>query len=146
MYTMEEDYPINIEKVLNAPVTKVWTAISNKEEMKSWYFDLAEFRVEKAFKFQFTGGTPDGIQYLHLCEIIEVIPERKLTYSWKYDGYDGISYVTFSLTPMGDKTKIVLTHEGIESFPKSNPDLAKQNFVAGWNDIIGRSLVEYLAQ
>lgn len=139
-----ENYPINIERVLNAPVNKVWSAISNKEEMKQWYFDLAEFKAEKGFKFRFTGGTPEGIQYLHLCEITEVIPGRKLTYSWKYDGYEGISYVTFSLTPMGEKTKLVLTHEGLESFPENNPDFAKKNFVTGWNEIIGKLLPEYL--
>lgn len=141
-----ENQPIVIERTLNAPVKKVWSAISNKDEMKKWYFDLAEFKAEVGFKFQFTGGPPDGIQYLHLCEITEVIPDKKLTYSWKYDGYEGISFVTFELTAIGSTTKLVLTHSGVDSFPKSNPDFGKHNFVAGWTDIIGRSLPEYLGK
>ncbi|MDP2385573.1 MAG: SRPBCC domain-containing protein [Bacteroidota bacterium] len=135
---------IIVERTYNATIEKVWNAISNKEEMKKWYFDLAEFKAEVGFKFQFTGGPPDGVQYLHLCEITEVIPEKKLTYSWKYDGYEGISFVTFELTPIGNTTKLVLTHSGVDSFPKSNKDFGKHNFVEGWTQIIGMALPEYL--
>ena len=28
--------------------------------MKQWYFDLAEFKPEVGFKFQFMGGTEDN--------------------------------------------------------------------------------------
>jgi len=133
-----------IERILNAPVEKVWKAISDKKEMKQWYFDLAEFKPEPGFEFEFTGGTPDGIQYVHLCKITEVVINKKLTYSWAYKGYEGISYVTFELFKEGDKTKLKLTHSGLESFPASNKDFARTNFEAGWNGIIGRSLPGYL--
>ena len=139
-----ENSPIILERILNAPVKKVWTAISNKDEMKKWYFNLAAFKAEVGFKFQFSGGPSDDVQYLHLCEVTEVIPEKKLTYSWKYDGYEGISHVTFELSAVGDQTKLVLTHKGLESFPKSNPHFGRHNFVEGWNHIIGKSLPEYL--
>jgi hypothetical protein len=33
---------------------------------------------------------------------------------------------------------------GIETFPKDNPDLAKKNFIAGWDHIINISLKDYL--
>ncbi|MEO6721895.1 MAG: SRPBCC domain-containing protein, partial [Ferruginibacter sp.] len=69
---------------------------------------------------------------------------KKLTYSWKYDGYPGESFVTFEIFEEGDKTKLVLTHKGLETFPADNPDFKKENFVMGWNDIIGKSLLEYL--
>jgi len=135
--------PIVVERTYNAPIEKAWRAITDKDEMKKWYFDLAEFKPEVGFKFTFEGGPDDRI-YLHLCEITEVIPERKLQYSWRYDGYEGISYVTFELFPVGEQTKVRLTHEGLESFPKDNPDLAKENFVNGWEDIIGKNLSDYL--
>jgi len=136
--------PFTIERTYNAPADLVWKAITVKEEMKQWYFDLNEFIPEPGFEFQFYGGHEDGIQYLHLCRITEVIKGQKLTYSWKYDGYDGISFVTFELFPEGNKTRLKLTHAGLESFPTSNPDLAKENFVQGWTEIIGTSLKTYL--
>jgi hypothetical protein len=36
-----------------------------------------------------------------------------------------------------------LTHAGLETFPPK-PDFAKKNFVAGWTDITGILLKEYL--
>jgi uncharacterized protein YndB with AHSA1/START domain len=35
--------PFVIEKTLNARPEIVWKAISNKEKMKHWYFDLPSF-------------------------------------------------------------------------------------------------------
>jgi hypothetical protein len=69
---------------------------------------------------------------------------RKLTYSWKYDGYPGESFVTFELFGDDDKTRLKLTHDGLETFPIDNPDLNRENFVIGWNHIITKSLYEYL--
>lgn len=136
--------PFVIERTYNAPIAKVWKAITDKNEMKQWYFDLAEFKPEVGFEFQFTGGPSPEKQYLHLCKITEVISGRKLAHSWRYDGYEGISFVTFELFAEGEKTRLKLTHAGLETFPKENPDLAKDNFVAGWTDIIGRSLKEFV--
>ncbi|HVE56284.1 MAG TPA: SRPBCC domain-containing protein [Pyrinomonadaceae bacterium] len=136
--------PIVVEKTFNAPAERVWRAITDKDEMKKWYFDLAEFKAEKGFKFQFTDGEPGGKQFLHLCEITEVVPEKKLTYSWRYDGYAGNSFVTFELFPQEDKTLLRLTHEGLETFPQETNDFAKENFAKGWNHIINTSLKEYL--
>ncbi|MEO6305981.1 MAG: SRPBCC domain-containing protein [Bacteroidia bacterium] len=136
--------PFVIERTLNAPIEKVWSAISNKDEMKNWYFDLAEFKPEVGFEFEFTGGPDEDRQYVHQCKITEAIPNKKLTYIWAYKGYEGISHVTFELFKEGDKTKIKLTHTGLESFPANNADFARTNFEAGWNEIIGKSLPTYL--
>jgi uncharacterized protein YndB with AHSA1/START domain len=122
----------------------VWTALTDKQQMKQWYFDLAEFRAEKGFQFQFTGGPDAEHQYLHLCEVTEVVPEKLLTYSWRYDGYAGNSFVTFELSEQAGKTLLRLTHSGLESFPANNPDFAASNFEAGWNEILHVSLKKYV--
>ena len=134
--------PIVIERTYNAPVEKVWAALTDNDQMKQWYFNLAAFKPEVGFEFQFTGG-PDGRTYLHLCKVTEVITGKKITYSWRYDVYECNSFVTFELFPEGDKTRLKLTHTDLHTFPASNPDLAKHNFVAGWTHIIGTSLKEF---
>jgi uncharacterized protein YndB with AHSA1/START domain len=135
--------PVIKEVLLNAPASKVWKAITDKDDMKQWYFDFAEFKPEVGFEFQFYGGS-DEKKYLHLCKITEVITNKRLTYSWRYDGYPGNSFVTFELFDEAGKTRLKLTHKGIESFGTDNPDLAKENFVEGWNQIIGKGLKEYI--
>jgi uncharacterized protein YndB with AHSA1/START domain len=143
METKKKRGAIVQEVVLNAPVAKVWKAITDKDDMKQWYFELESFKPEVGFEFQFYGGSEEK-QYLHLCKITEVIPGRRLSYSWRYDGYPGNSFVIFELFPEGEKTKLRLTHEGVESFGTDNPDLAKENFMEGWKSIIGTSIKKFV--
>jgi uncharacterized protein YndB with AHSA1/START domain len=132
-----------IERVFNTEISKVWEAITNKDIMKKWYFDLEEFKPEVGFKFSFLGGEPPKV-YVHLCEIIEIDIEKKLAYTWVYEGFAGVSTVIFELESVEQGTKLKLTHKGIQSFPSQNPDFAKKNFEMGWTDLIGRSLSEFL--
>ncbi|HZY78535.1 MAG TPA: SRPBCC domain-containing protein [Cyclobacteriaceae bacterium] len=134
--------PIIVEKVVNAPVERVWKAITDKSQMKEWYFDIPSFQAKKGFEFQFEGG-PDDRRYLHVCKITEVIENKKLQHTWRYQGHDGESVVTWELTDMGGKTKVKLTHTGVDTFPKE-PDFAKKNFEEGWNQIVGSSLPKYV--
>ena len=133
-----------IERTYYAPVATVWKALTSRDEMKKWYFDLVEFKPVKGFEFQFEGGR-DSRKYFHICKVVEAIPEKKISYSWRYTGYKGNSLVTFELFEENNKTLLRLTHEGLDTFPKDNPDFAKSNFVEGWTHIVGTALKEYLA-
>jgi uncharacterized protein YndB with AHSA1/START domain len=135
--------PFVIERTMNAPTEKVWQAITDKNQMKQWYFDLAEFKPEVGFEFSFLGGSEEQ-KYLHLCKITEVVPGKKLQYSWRYDQYPGNSFVTFELFPEGNGTRLKLTHEGLETFPTDNKDFARSSFEAGWTYIIGKSIIEFV--
>lgn len=137
--------PIILEKTFDAPVAKVWSALTDKNEMKQWYFDIPDFKAEVGFKFQFYGQGKTGEKFLHLCEITDVVKNKKLKHSWRYDGYEGNSFVTFELFEEGGKTKLRLTHEGLETFPQTaHHDFARENFVEGWTYIITKALQDYL--
>lgn len=136
---------IEISRLLDADIKLVWKAITERELIKLWYFDLKSFKPEVGFTFEFTGGHEDGIQYNHLCEVTEVEFERKLSYSWKYEGYEGISYVTFLLSEENGKTRLHFSHRGLSTFPGSNPDFAISNFEAGWAHFISSALPEFLS-
>jgi uncharacterized protein YndB with AHSA1/START domain len=131
--------PVIIERTLNAPIVKVWEAITNKDEMKKWYFNIKEFKPEVGFEFQFEAIGKENKRFLHLCKITEVVIGKKLAYTWRYDGYEGNSIVTFELFEEGNKTRLKLTHTGLETFPQTS-DFARQNFVEGWTHIIGIAL------
>ena len=55
--------PVVKEITVNAPASKVWKAITDKDEMKKWYFDLKEFKPEVGFEFSFMGGPSEDKQY-----------------------------------------------------------------------------------
>jgi uncharacterized protein YndB with AHSA1/START domain len=130
--------PLVIERTLNAPVSVVWRALTDNAAIKKWYFDLDDFQPRVGFEFQFT-GEDKGVTYLHHCKITEVIPEKKIAYTWRYENFDGSSLVTFEVAADGDKTRLTLTHVGLETFPKL-PSFARANFTMGWTHIIGTSL------
>ncbi len=131
-----------IERTFTAPVAKVWRAITGVDEMRQWYFDLKEFRPEAGFEFEFV-VEHEGMSYHHLCKVTEVVPKKKIAYTWRYKEEPGDSLVTFELSPEGDKTRLKLTHTGIETFPKT-PAYARKNFEAGWTAIIGSELKQFL--
>lgn len=135
-----------VERIFDAPPELVWQAITDPDMMRQWYFDLAEFRAEAGFQFEFTAGATEGTQYRHICEVTEVVPGRKLTYSWCYDRYGGLSHVTFALTPDNGGTRLKLSHTGLDTLAAEHPDFAADNFRIGWNQIINVSLHDLLAQ
>jgi len=140
---MTKQAPFVIERTYNAPIEKVWKAITNNDDMKQWYFKLDDFKPEVGFEFQFEGGDASKT-YLHHCKVTAVIPGKKITYSWSYEGYEGMSFVTWELFDEGDKTKLVLTHEGLETFPQNNPSFASESFAKGWTHITGISLKDFV--
>lgn len=132
-----------IERTYNASITKVWNALTRSDELKQWYLDLPDFKPIKGFEFTFMlGKDPDNL-YKHQCKITDVIPGKKLAYSWQYEGYEGNSEVIYELFEEGKKTKVKLTHKGINTFPEDNEDLSANNFAEGWTFIVGKALKEY---
>jgi uncharacterized protein YndB with AHSA1/START domain len=133
-----------IERTFNAPVAKVWRAITDVDQMRAWYFDLKEFTPEVGFEFEFS-VEHEGMTYHHLCRITEVVPQKKIAYTWRYKGEPGDSLVTFELFAEDDNTRVKLTHTGIATFPKT-PAYARKNFESGWTAIIGTELKQFVEQ
>jgi uncharacterized protein YndB with AHSA1/START domain len=131
-----------VERTLNAPVARVWKALTDVDQMREWYFDLKEFKPEVGFEFEFV-VEHEGNSYHHLCRVTDVIPEKKIAYTWRYKGEPGDSLVTFELFADGDKTRVKVTHTGIETFPKT-PAYARKNFEAGWSAIVGTELKKFV--
>ena len=44
---------IIMERTLDAPVAKVWKALTDVDQIREWYFDLKEFKPEIGFEFEF---------------------------------------------------------------------------------------------
>lgn len=133
--------PIVMERTYDAPAALVWKAITDYECMKQWYMPaLKSFEPELGFETEFSIHH-NGKDFLHFWKVTELIPGRRIVYSWKYDGYPGDSLVRFELFPEGKQTRLRLTHTGIETFlPEKNPELARGNFNDGWTAIV--SLLE----
>jgi uncharacterized protein YndB with AHSA1/START domain len=128
--------PVVVERTFDAPIDLVWKILTTKDDIKHWSFEMKEFRPEAGFEFEFSAQKGEII-FVHLCKITEAIPGKKLAYTWRYEGFAGHSLVTIELFPEGEKTRMKLTHEGLETFhPGKNSDFARGNFLMGWTTLL----------
>jgi uncharacterized protein YndB with AHSA1/START domain len=137
--------PLIVERTFNAPVQKVWKAITEADSMRQWYFDIQSFKPEVGFAFQFTSDM-EGRPYIHECEVTEAIPYKKISYSWSYKGFAGVTSVSFELFDEEGKTRLVLTHAGLHNFPANVPDLERRHFVQGWNYFLDERLKAFVEE
>ena len=137
------DIPVVVTEIFEAPEDKVWFALTNKSAFDKWYFKINDFEPVVGFEFEFYGGS-----YLHQSRITEIIPNKIIEYTWKYPMYEGDSVVRFKLEEiediLGNQTKLILTHEGVETFPPDDPNFSRTSLEAGCNEIIRISLKNYI--
>ena len=134
-----------IERKFDASPETVWKALTEVDQMRKWYFPMIEaFKPEVGFEIQVDVHF-ETKNYLHLWKITEVVPGKKIAYSWKYVDHEGDSLVAWELFPEAKGTRLKLTHSGLGSFqPEKFPKFARGNFVQGWT-FFTNSLGEYLA-
>ena len=136
--------PIIVQYKINAPAEKIWKALTDKNEMKSWYFDIQDFALEIGKEFNFYEPGAEN-KYHHQGEILEIILNQKLKHTWSYPDFLALkTIVIWELLPEDGQTLVKLTHENIENFKDLGDGFSRDNFTQGWNTILGQSLKEYL--
>jgi uncharacterized protein YndB with AHSA1/START domain len=137
---------ITVEQIYDISSDLVWRAITEVDQMRRWFFqNIESFKPEVGFETQFNVRVRNK-NFQHQWRLTEVIPKKKLTYNWKYEGYPGDSFVIFELIELNKKTKLKLTHVQTESFPDDIEEFSRESGIAGWNYFIKKSLKDYLEQ
>ena len=137
--------PIIIEQTYNTSVESVWDAITKDDQMQQWFFEnIPSFKAQVGFKTQFKVQTEDR-SFLHLWEVIEVEPLKKIAYNWKYDGYSGDSFVEIELFDEPNGTRLKLSHHILEDFQDDIPEFKRESGIAGRTYFIKERLKDFLA-
>jgi uncharacterized protein YndB with AHSA1/START domain len=110
------------ERVVDAPAKRVWKAISTVDELLQWSLHFPGFP-----------GPSIVMPGSHEYKVLEMIPGRKLAFSWCHNRHPGGSVVTYRLAPMGPQTLVQITHEGIETLTH---ELDREDIIKGWNSIV----------
>jgi uncharacterized protein YndB with AHSA1/START domain len=140
----KEEKPIIVEETFNVPANRVWKAITEHSQMVQWYFDnIPAFAPVVGFETQFNVEN-EGRNFPHLWKVTEAVPNEKITYTWRFEGYPGDSYVTFHLSEADNQTKLKLTVTVLEDFPDEVPEFRRESCVGGWEYFINNRLKEYL--
>ena len=112
--------PLRLSRVVDAPRPRVFAAWTKAEEMKRWMAP-GDMRVALATSDLRAGGayqihmqSPKGLAYRVSGVYREVKPPERIVYTWRWEHERDSPemLVTVEFRDRGDRTEIVLTHEG----------------------------------
>ena len=120
----------------------LWKALTDGELMARWLMRPSGFAPVTGthFTFQTTPSGPwDGT--IH-CEVLQVVANERLAYSWKGGHECNVGYgslldtvVTLTLTKVQGGTRLQLVHSG---FVLPTNDTAYKNMGDGWKTVLTR--------
>ena len=100
------------------------------------------FEAKVGFETRFTISN-EGRDFPHKWKVTEVVPMKRISYSWRFGGYPGHGLVTFELTERSGATSLKLTNIVLEDFSDDVPEFERGSCLAGWQYFIGQSLRDY---
>lgn len=135
-----------IETVMDfdVPARDLWEAITNPANFKKWYFHVPHFTTTVGESFDFYES--EARKYLHHCTVLEFEKGKKFVHTWEHpEQSKGSSVLTWLVEPIDEHhSKLILRHEGLESFADAGADFTPENYQMGWDAIIKTSLRNYL--
>jgi uncharacterized protein YndB with AHSA1/START domain len=102
-----------------APPGRVWQAWTDPQALSAWFgpgapgsVTLAELDVRPGGRYRIRFHTPDGEEHEVAGSYEEVVPLRRLVFSWAWRSTpERVSRVTVSLQPDGTGTALDFLHE-----------------------------------
>jgi uncharacterized protein YndB with AHSA1/START domain len=124
--------------VIDASPTVVFKALIVEKELMQWFANqgaMLEARVGGTVEFKFL--RPDGARHTMHGNVLEIIPGKKLSYSWNVAS-ESKEVVTWMLEPVdGGKTRVTLVHSGFKK--PSQKDLESgMSLEAGWSHFVSQ--------
>ena len=116
---------------------EVWEYLTKPELIEQWLMKN-NFQPIVGHKFQFTFIAKEGSKYAGTvdCEVLEVKPYSRLSYTWNGGTNDNSrnfnSKVVWTLIPKDNETELQLQHKGFEILE----DIL--NHTDGWNSCLNR--------
>ncbi len=99
----EVDYP--------HPPERVWRALTDPQQIGQWLM-ATDFKAVVGAKYEMRAKPMPGWRGLVEGEVLEVVPQRKLVYTWLGNEKGPLTTVTWELTPTATGTRLKLTHSG----------------------------------
>ncbi|GIP32212.1 SRPBCC domain-containing protein [Paenibacillus sp. J2TS4] len=117
-------------KRLNAPIQKVWDAVSTAEGLAAWFMPN-DMQPVVGHEFQLNAG-PFGMSP---CKVTQVDPPRRLSFTWGKDWS-----LTFELIDLDGQTEFTLIHSGwdieaVTEFGESHA-LVRDRMNEGWVGLV----------
>ncbi len=111
---METHHKIQYRTIINAPLEKVWEALTNSEIVKQYFFGtnlVTSWKVGELIIFQ---GEWEGQKYQDKGEVLEYEQNKRLAYSYlsnwsgKEDKPENYLWVCYEVKSDGEKTELTI--------------------------------------
>jgi uncharacterized protein YndB with AHSA1/START domain len=126
--------------VVDAPPQAVFKALTDEQELTQWFPNQAKMEARVGGSVEFRFIRPDGENHMLYGRVLEMIPDKKLSYTWNFAHRDQVQEtVTWTLEPVdgGSKTKVTLVHAGFQK-PSQKDIESGYTYESGWAYFIGR--------
>jgi uncharacterized protein YndB with AHSA1/START domain len=102
---------IRFEAVYPFPPEQVWAALTDPVALGEWLMPN-DFAPVVGHRFQFRTKPAPGFDGVVHCQVLELDPPKRLSFSWAGGGID--TKVAFELTPLGSSTRLLMTQTGFK--------------------------------
>ncbi|MBO9669715.1 MAG: SRPBCC domain-containing protein [Sphingobium sp.] len=139
---MTETRSVVIEREIAFPPARIWRALTQPHFIEEWLMKN-DFAAEVGRPFTLRAQPHGDWNGVIDCEVLEMEPEKKLSYTWN-SGNGPLciaSTVTWTLTPSGAGTLLRMEQSGFRPEQVQNFEGAKY----GWRNFFGK-LEELLAR
>jgi uncharacterized protein YndB with AHSA1/START domain len=120
----------------------VWECLTTPELITKWLM-ANDFAPRVGHKFKFRSKPQPGWSGIVYCEVLEVVPNKRLSYSWKSgsspEKINMSTIVTWTLTEQANGTKLNLVHDGFAGF---RGYMISKMMGKGWNSHIAKKFAE----
>jgi glutathione S-transferase len=133
-------FELKLERTLDAPVERVWSALTDAGSVARWYGPSDDFRIEvREWECRVGGEYRVAMHHkdgpVHTCYGVfrTIDAPRRIAYTWAWEGAPPMdTLVTFDLAAEGGKTRLSFAHVG---FPDEG---AKEQHRMGWTGSLER--------
>lgn len=117
---------IKREIIIDAPVSKVWKHITDPEKLAGWLMPN-DFEANVGKHFILDCEQQGKVS----CVVKELIPERKLVYTFQSKVTKVETLVTITLKEEKGRTRLTLIHSGWDALPPDEQGIA-DTYDGGW--------------
>jgi uncharacterized protein YndB with AHSA1/START domain len=137
-----EKTSLEIKRFINAPRTRVYQAWTDPVQLKEWFGPekvrtrnlSVDPRIGGKYRWDLT--SPDGEDMTVFGEYRELVPGKKIVFTWQWDDdqvwENRTSLVTVELSDRDGGTELRLTHEQLPS------EESRDRHNEGWTSVLDR--------
>ena len=119
-----ETLTVTVERDIPYPPEKIWRALTQPHLIEEWLMKN-DFKAAVGHKFKLSGDWGAAS-----CEVLEIEPQKTLSYTWSAMGLESV--VTFTLTKTGNGTHLRMDQAGF----RPDQQQAYHGAQWGWNKFL----------